>query len=553
MTNESYLNVSYFAAVILGLIPFSSWILIKLSRSLKLQAWQKYIGQQRAKEILSRTQRVMQGILAVIILSLAGYYIVILYYNIFSGDFYYLFHWNVIVITLVLTSRIYKLIKNYKERKQIDERASDTALSSQKTSIIPYIIGAVIVDIAIAVMAARRVRVPAFYVDVGSPWPQYILRTCVAALEISGVVYVAIKIYKEVKKGKTLKDISFGAILAGATFLVLLISGLFLSVPWFPISIVILPLTMFYLGKLIEDVCEDSIRLRKSPFFKHTVSSILLTTLVFIHMYILKGYFLPLAAGSLIARFFSYYYTDVCATGLFALFTPALAWYLRAMIKGNIEGKTVDKVKAILSKKLSKRKIGKGVTNYISKRRKDWIRAAGLTLANIVIVKLSIHQAPLFGPLVVLLGWALWWAARVIVNMILKENTRVKIKGLTSRIIPADYSQKLSSSTLRLIGTTLFWAIGLSVVCEGIGFSSTPDIFDVVAYFAGGGLFVLLWEILRAKKGRLTFFHTDSSSSASKKWNIMKPPAAGGLRSLTVSIIIVARRRKAVRTSYARL
>jgi hypothetical protein len=144
---------------------------------------------------------------------------------------------------------------------------------------------------------------------------------------------------------------------------------------------------------------------------------------------------------------------------------------------------------------------------------------------------MSIFPPVLSGILIVLFGWAVWWAARVIVNMILKENTRVKIKALTLKIIPADYSQKLSSSILRLIGTTLFWAIGLSVVCEGIGFSSTPDILDVVAYFAGGGLFVLFLEILRAKKGRLTFFHTDSSSSASKKWNILKPLQPEALES----------------------
>jgi hypothetical protein len=422
--------------------------------------------------------KVGQVILAIIVFGLAGYYFRAFYNNITLYNMDDLVIWGIIVVTLTVISRIYKLIENYKEKKQ------------KRTSIIPYIIGIVIVYMA--------ARVPHVTDEVGIPWPKYIFRICVAGLLISGVVYVAVKIYKEVKKGKTLKDISFGAILAGTTFLVLFISGVFLSVPWFPQPIVLLPITMFYLGKLIEDVNRDTIKLRESPFFKLAVSSILLTILALANIFISIIYLRPLVAESLVARFFAHYFNDLCSTGLFVLFTPALAGYLRAMIKGDIEGRTADKAKAILSKKLSKHKIGKGVINYISKRRKDWIRAVGLATAISVILNISraIFPSVSSGILVALFGWAVWWAAGVIVNMILKENACVKVQALTLKIIPADYSQKLSSSILRLIGTILFWAIGLSIVCEGIGFSSTPDIFDAVAYFVGGGLFVLLWKIL---------------------------------------------------------
>ncbi|MDD5566049.1 MAG: glycosyltransferase, partial [Candidatus Omnitrophica bacterium] len=61
----------------------------------------------------------------------------------------------------------------------------------------------------------------------------------------------------------------------------------------------------------------------------------------------------------------------------------------------------------------------------------------------------------------------------------------------------ADYGRtavRLYGNTQRVIKTALFWATALTLICEVLGITSTPDWRDAVAYFVGAGLFTAVMK-----------------------------------------------------------
>ncbi|MFA5351617.1 MAG: hypothetical protein WC357_09890, partial [Candidatus Omnitrophota bacterium] len=96
-------------------------------------------------------------------------------------------------------------------------------------------------------------------------------------------------------------------------------------------------------------------------------------------------------------------------------------------------------------------------------------------------------------PLFVLATPVLWWGLRGIAKLENENGANTPWAVNLIRSLPEKYYDLATyfyTKTSSLIFTALFWATGLSIVCEVLGFTSTPDVWDVVAYYAGGALFV---------------------------------------------------------------